>query len=59
MSSPLTYICNKMIPIGTFPTRLKFSEIQRLFKKDDKTQISNYRHIPLAYILLRNFRKYI
>lgn len=36
MSSPLTYICNKINAIGTFPTRLKFSAIQPLFKKDDK-----------------------
>jgi len=30
-SSPLTYICNTVLSTGTFPTRLKFSEIQPLF----------------------------
>lgn len=39
ISSPLTYICNKMFSTGTFPSRLKFSEIQPLFKKGDKTKI--------------------
>jgi len=31
--SSLTYMCNKMISSGTFPSRLKLSEIQSLFKK--------------------------
>jgi hypothetical protein len=35
-SSPLTYICNRMLSSGSFPTRLKFSEVKPIFKKGDK-----------------------
>jgi hypothetical protein len=31
--SPLTYIFNTILPTGTFPERLKFSEVRSLFKK--------------------------
>ena len=40
--SPLTYIFNKKLLSGTFPDRLKYSEIQPLFKKGKKTEIANY-----------------
>jgi hypothetical protein len=33
ISSPLIHICNRMLAIGTFPTRLKFSQILPVFKK--------------------------
>ena len=36
ISSPLNYICNKIIHSGTFPERLKYSVIKPLYKKGDK-----------------------
>jgi len=36
ISSPLIYICNKMLSTGTFPTWLKFSQVFPLFKKCKK-----------------------
>jgi len=37
--SPLTYIINKVLSSGIFPDRLKYSEVQPLFKKGEKTKI--------------------
>ena len=45
--SPLTYICNKSLSSGIFPSRLKFSEIKPLPKKGDRTDITNFRLISL------------
>ena len=45
--SPLTYIFNKLLSSGIFPDRLKYSEVQPLFKKGKKTEIANYRPISL------------
>ena len=47
ISSPLTYICNRMLSSGIFPTRLKFSEIKPIFKKGDKNDTSSYRPVSL------------
>jgi hypothetical protein len=33
ISSPLTYLCNRMLATGIFPQRLKFSEIKPIYKK--------------------------
>ena len=40
--SPLTHIFNKMLSMGIFPDRLKFSEIKPIY-----TDLSNYRPISL------------
>ena len=42
ISSPLNYICNKVLSTGILPTKLKYVQIKSLFKKDDKNNISNY-----------------
>jgi hypothetical protein len=47
ISSPLSYICNKIMQSGVFPERLKYSIIKPLYKKGEKSLISNYRPISL------------
>jgi len=47
ISSPLTYICNRILSSGIFPTRLRFSEVKPIFTKGDKN-MSDYR---LVYLL--------
>ena len=47
ITSLLTYICNKSLSLGIFPSRLKFSVIKPLHKKGDRSVIQNFRHISL------------
>jgi len=47
ISSPLNYICNKVLVIGFFPLSLKYSEIKPLYKRGDKINIVNCRPISL------------
>jgi hypothetical protein len=39
ISSPLTHICNKSVPSGIFPDRLKYAVVKTVFKKRDKSKI--------------------
>ena len=47
ISSPLTYICNKSLETGFFPSRLKYSTVKPIFKTGDRLDIANFRPISL------------
>jgi len=47
ISSPINYICNKMLFWGVFPDRLKYAIIKPIHKNDDTIEVSNYRPISL------------
>jgi len=59
ISYPLTYICNKMLSSGVFPTRLKFAEVKPIFKKGVKKVTTNYRPISLLTSFSKIFEKVI
>ena len=45
ISSPINYICNKMLFWGVFPDKLKYAIIKPLHKNDDKCKVSNCRPV--------------
>ena len=55
---PLTFICNRMLSTGTFPDRLKFSEIKPIYKKGIKTLITNYRPISLLPVFSKILKRF-
>jgi hypothetical protein len=57
--SPLVYICNMSLTNGMFPTQLKFSQINPLFKKGNKSEMANYRPISLLTSFSKIFEKVI
>jgi len=59
ISSPPIYTCNKMLSTGTFPTWLKFSQVFPLFKKGNKTEMSDYRPVSLLTSFSKIFKKVI
>jgi hypothetical protein len=40
--SPLTHIINKTLSTGTFPSRLKYAQVNPIFKDGEMTNIKNY-----------------
>jgi Notch-like protein len=59
ISSLLIHICNRMLVTGTFPTRLKFSQILPVFKKGNRVEISAYRPVSLLTSFSKIFEKFI
>jgi hypothetical protein len=51
----LSYLYNQSMAAGVFPERLKYSKVKPLYKKGEKSCISNYRPI----LLLQRFLKYL
>ena len=47
ISSPLTYICNRVFSTGVYPDRLKYSTVTPIFKKGNNQAPSNYRPISV------------
>jgi len=59
ITSNITHICNKIIPSGTFPDRLKFSIIKPVYKKRCKIYYTNSRPISLLTSFSKVFEEAI
>ena len=57
ITSPLTYICNKVILSGIFLDQLKFSIVKPVYKKGDRMNLTNYRPISLLTSFSEVFEK--
>jgi Notch-like protein len=47
ISSPINYICNRMLIQGVFPDTLKYATVIPLYKRGDRGNMSNYRPVSL------------
>jgi len=47
ITSPLKYLGNKAISKGSFPARLKYSQVIPIYIKGNKSELTNYRPISL------------
>ena len=56
---PITIIINQMLMTGIFPNLLKLFKVIQLYKKDDNTNMSNYRPIALVPSISKIFEKVI
>jgi hypothetical protein len=45
--SPLIHICNRSLSTGIFPSWLKYSQVHPIYKKSERSEISNYRPISI------------
>jgi len=59
ITSPLTYLGNICLSKVRFPARLKYSQIIPIFKKSNKTELTNYRPISLLTSFSKIFEKFI
>ena len=59
ISEPLTIIINQMLRVGIFPDLLKISKVVPVYKKDNNTNLSNYRPISLLPSMSKIFEKVI
>ena len=56
---PLTLITNQIMKTGIFPNKLKLAKVIPIYKKDDPTQVTNYRPISLLPVLSKVIEKTI
>jgi hypothetical protein len=59
ISSPLCYICNKVISSGIFPPHLKHATVKPVYKKGYKDNFVNYRPVSIFTAFSKVLQKII
>jgi hypothetical protein len=54
--SPLTYICNKSLSTGIFPTQLKYSQIHPVFKKVTRLKYLTIDQFHYLYLFRKSLK---
>ena len=57
ISQPLLFLINYSLKFGEFPDALKIANVVPIYKKDDRTQFSNYRPISILPAFSKIFEK--
>jgi hypothetical protein len=58
ITKPLSHICNASLNQGIYPDRIKLAIVQLIYKKkEEKTDVANYRPISLLTPFTKNFGK--
>ena len=53
LSKPLAIIFNKIFKSGTIPSKWKLDNVVSIFKKGEKSSVTNYRPISLTSLLMK------
>ena len=59
LTKPISELCNLPMTLGSFPDACKIVKVKLLFKKDSKTDPSNYRPISLLPLLSKVFERVV
>ena len=59
LAKAVTDICNLFISLNKFPSAFKLAKVKPIFKKGQKTNVSNYRPISLLPILSKVIEKVV
>ena len=51
LTKPITYIINLSITSGIVPDQLKSARVKPLFKKNNRTEVGNYRPVSILSII--------
>jgi len=57
ISHPLSYIYTHFLYTCIFPDHLKIAVVKPLYKKAEKTNVTNYRPIPLLTVFVKVLEK--
>ena len=57
LSGPLSYLINECIGEGIYPDCLKTSKVLPIYKKGDRSEISNYRPVAVPSVFAKIFEK--
>ena len=59
IGKPLTYLYNLSINTGVYPASLKLARVIPIYKKESKSNVSNYRPLSLLSIFDKIFEKMV